>query len=186
MRWVPNLLTCVRIALTPFIVYLVLARDCGTALPVTLVAGLTDAADGYLARRFQAEGRLGAWLDPIADKLLLTSLYISFALAGLAPAWLVWLVVGRDVLILLMAALGLIVAAIRDFPPTIWGKVSTIIQIGATPVFLLACTGCGISTALAPAAVGLVAVATAWSGLHYMYRASVMFREWRSAGPHKV
>jgi cardiolipin synthase (CMP-forming) len=180
MRWVPNFLTCVRIALTPLIVILIRDGNCAAALPVTVVAGLTDAADGYLARRLGVTGRLGAALDPIADKLLLTALYVSFGVGGLIPGWLVALVVARDVLILLMAAAGLFVAAIRDFPPTTWGKLSTVIQISATLVFLGACSELPGARLLLTPAVALVAIGTAWSGIHYVYRAVIMARQWRS------
>jgi cardiolipin synthase len=71
----PNLLTCVRIALTPVIVLALLANNCRNAFWLSLFAGLTDAADGYLARRLGHETRIGAYLDPIADKVLLTALY---------------------------------------------------------------------------------------------------------------
>ena len=181
MRWLPNSLTGLRAVLTPLIVYLILDGKCARALPITVFAGLTDAADGYLARRFGAEGRVGAWLDPIADKMLLTALYVTFGFVGLVPHWLVWLVVGRDALILIMAALGLFVAAIRDFPPTIWGKLSTVLQIAGTVVFLSGCAGSAAAAVLAPIAVGAVGAATGWSGVHYIWSASVRFREWRAA-----
>ena len=92
----PNLLTCVRIALTPVIVFALIASNCRDAFWLSLFAGLTDAADGYLARRMGYETRIGAYLDPIADKVLLTALYLCFGVADLVPWWLVWLVVGRQ------------------------------------------------------------------------------------------
>lgn len=166
----PNLLTYVRIGLTPAIVYLTLAGACERALLFAIVAGSTDAADGFLARRFGWETRAGAYLDPIADKLLLTSLYICFAIVGLVPAWLVWMVVGRDALILLMVAAGMIFLSRRDYPPTIWGKLSTAVQIAAALVFLVKCAFSGlVPEAVAVGAVGMTAAATAWSGLHYVY-----------------
>jgi cardiolipin synthase len=176
MRWLPNLLTCSRILLTPVVIYTVVSRQCTLALPATLVAGLTDAADGYLARRLDAETRLGAWLDPVADKLLLVSLYVSFGWAGLVPGWLVWLVVGRDVLILAVAAVALKVTPIRDFPPTIWGKVSTIIQICAALIIVSSCSGADAATWMLPGAIWLVAAGTAWSGIHYLSRGVILFR----------
>ena len=78
MRQLPNLLTLARIALTPVCVYLLLSGRPQLAVPVTIFTGLTDLFDGYLARRFSVETRFGAWLDPVADKLLLMSLYVSF------------------------------------------------------------------------------------------------------------
>src|SRR5688572_32039723 len=126
----PNLLTCARIVLTPWIILALMYRDCREALWLSCVAGFTDGADGFLARRFGSASRLGAYLDPIADKFLLTSLYISFGILRVVPGWLVWLVVGRDVLILLMSGAGLIFTERRDYPPTLWGKLSTVLQIG--------------------------------------------------------
>ncbi len=171
MHQIPNLLTGIRILLTPVIVYALMQGQCGRALAITALAGVSDAADGYLARRMGAETRAGAYLDPVADKLLLTSLYLSFGIAGLAPSWLVGLVVGRDALILLMAAVGWMFMAIRDFPPSVWGKVSTVIQIGAAIVFL---TGCALPLGqpLHDAAIWLTTAATAWSGLHYTWTAA--------------
>jgi cardiolipin synthase len=176
MRWLPNLLTCTRIALTPVVVWTVVWRECSFALPLTLAAGFTDAADGLLARRLGAETRLGAWLDPLADKFLLVSLYLAFGFAGLVPAWVVWLVVGRDILILAMAASALAATTIRDFPPSLWGKVSTIIQIGASVLVVASCSAFGRAAALVPFAVWLVAIGTIWSGIHYISRAVVLAR----------
>jgi cardiolipin synthase len=176
MRWLPNVLTWVRIGLTPVVVYTLVSGKCSLALPVTLVAGLTDAADGYLARRLAAETRFGAWLDPLADKFLLVSLYVAFGLAGLVPGWLVWLVVGRDVLILSMAASALAATPIRDFPPTVWGKLSTVIQIGAAVLVVASCSAFPQAASMVPNLVWLVAGATVWSGIHYIWRAVVLAR----------
>ena len=181
MLWLPNLITGLRAVLTPVIVYLILTRQCSLAMPVTVFAGLTDTADGYLARRLGAEGRLGAWLDPIADKMLLTALYITFGVGGLAPVWVVWLVVGRDLMILSLAGLGLFVAAIRDFPPTVWGKLSTLFQIAAAIVFISDCAGWAVSSEVAPYAIWTVGIATGWSGVHYLWTAARRFRQWRAA-----
>lgn len=176
MRWLPNLLTWARIVLTPVVIYTVVWKECAFALPVTLVAGFTDTADGYFARKFGAETRFGAWLDPIADKFLLVSLYIAFGIAGLVPSWLVWLVVGRDVLILTVAAVAILATPVRDFPPTLWGKLSTVIQIGASVLIVSSCSAIAAAGSVVPVAVWLVAAGTAWSGLHYAGRAVTLFR----------
>lgn len=177
MRALPNLFTGIRILLTPVIIYLLLTGRCAIALPVTFFTGLTDAVDGYLARKMGAESEIGAWLDPIADKFLLTSLYVSFSAAGLAPAWLAWLVVGRDILIVGMAGSGLVLKGIRDFPPTVWGKISTVIQIGASLVLLGSCADYHFLAEISEATIWLVAAATAWSGLHYIWYAVGRFRK---------
>lgn len=177
----PNLLTFARIAMTPFIVAALLGGDCSRALALSLIAGATDAADGFLARRFGWNTRFGAYLDPIADKLLLTSLYVCFGLLRVVPNWLVWLVVGRDALILLLTAGGMILTGRRDYPPTVWGKISTFIQIGASLVFLAQCGSPGAR--LAEVSIWAVAVATAWSGIHYLGRAVRWSRERGTALP---
>jgi cardiolipin synthase len=166
----PNLLTCARIALAPVIVFALLANNCKDAFWLSLLAGVTDAADGYLARRMGFETRVGAYLDPIADKILLTALYFCFGVAGLAPWWLVWLVVGRDLMILSLAAGGLFWKGIRDFPPTIWGKLSTLLQI-ATSLAVISGCAYALSPAVVHAFLYATAITTAWSGLHYLGRA---------------
>jgi cardiolipin synthase (CMP-forming) len=176
MRSLPNLITWARIVLTPVVVWTVVSRQCSFALPVTLAAGLTDAFDGLLARRLGAETRFGAWLDPLADKFLLVSLYLAFGYAGLVPGWLVWLVVGRDVLIVSMAASALVATPIRDFPPSVSGKVSTVIQIGVSVLVVASCSTFPWAAAVVPFAVWLVAFATVWSGIHYISRAIVLAR----------
>jgi len=146
--------------------------DCRRALWLSFLAAITDAADGFLARRLNRVTRLGAYLDPIADKFLLTSLYICFAIAGLAPVWLVWLVAGRDLLIVLLAAAGLLFTRRRDYPPSIWGKVSTVVQVAGAVVFLTACAyPQSIPSLLRVTAEVAVTVFTAWSGAHYVWRA---------------
>jgi cardiolipin synthase (CMP-forming) len=180
----PNLLTCIRIVMTPWIVLALIHADCSKALWLSCIAGLTDAADGFLARRFGLASRLGAYLDPIADKFLLTALYISFGITGVVPDSIVCLVVGRDVLILLLTGAGLLFTTRRDYPPTLWGKISTVVQIAGAVIFLSSCAY------QSPAAVRLsdvaqiaVVVATAWSGVHYLWRAIAWSREWsRRAG----
>jgi len=173
----PNLLTCARIILTPWIVIALIYRDCREALWLSCVAGFTDGADGFLARRFGWKSRLGAYLDPIADKFLLTSLYICFGIAGFIPEWLVWLVVGRDALILLMAGAGLLFTGRRDYPPSLWGKISTVIQIAGAFVFLWSCAySLSITSGVSAVAQTAVAVATGWSGAHYVWRASSWMR----------
>jgi cardiolipin synthase len=159
-------------------VYLLISGRCDEALRVGVVAGLTDAADGLLARRFGWVTRTGAYLDPIADKFLLVSLYVSFGIAGMVPAALVWLVVGRDLLILLMASVGLLFTPIRDFPPSVWGKISTVIQIGAAGVVMAACTDL-VPETVRTLALAAVAAGTAWSGIHYLWRGIVMWRNTR-------
>src|SRR5580658_6194070 len=125
----PNLFTLARLALAPVVVWAILNRRALAALSLFAVAAATDAIDGYLARHFGAATAAGAFLDPIADKLLLTGVYLALALAGSVPWWLVAVIFGRDLFILVAAALALLTTKLRAFPPSIWGKASTFFQI---------------------------------------------------------
>lgn len=176
MRHIPNLLTLTRIFLTPVCVYFLLTGKAQIAVPLTIFTGLTDLFDGYLARRLGVETRFGAGLDPVADKVLLTSLYVSFGVVKAVPEWLVWLVVGRDAAILAMVAAGLLLTEIRDFPPTIWGKISTVIQIVGVVILLEAVAGSVVGLQLQSLTIWTVAAATLWSGLHYIWRGVGMLR----------
>lgn len=170
MRQIPNLLTGVRIALTPFLGAAIARGDCVPALWLCGLAGATDAADGFLARRFGWATRAGAYLDPVADKFLLTVVYLSLAAGGQAPLWLTLLVIARDLVILGMAGIGLLLTNIRDFPPSLWGKISTVVQISGALVWLSACAGWAPGQSAQEVAVDAVAAATAWSGVHYFWR----------------
>jgi cardiolipin synthase len=155
--------------LTPVFAAAVLSRRFGTALAVCAAAGLTDALDGFLARRWRSVSRFGAYVDPIADKALLVTAYVCLWWVGAAPAWLLWLVLGRDALILVMAAAALAFTAIRDFPPSAWGKISTIVQVS---------TACAILVSewmrvpplavLARACMFATAALAVVSGIHYV------------------
>lgn len=165
-RHVPNLLTLVRIALTPFLGLAILGGSFSQALGLCMVAGLTDALDGILARRWNAESRLGLFLDPLADKLMQGAVFLAFGVTGSVPAWIVWLILGRD-LILLLASGILWMSGIRaNFPPTIWGKLSTVLQV-FTAFFVLARLDAGVQAL----ALSLTVVATVHSGIHYLVRA---------------
>ena len=170
-----NLVTSVRIVLTPAIVLALVQDRCVQAFWLSLLAGFTDAADGYVARLMRDTSRVGAYLDPIADKLLLTALYICFGVAGLAPWWLVYLVVGRDVMILSLVAAGYLWKGIRDFPPSIWGKLSTLLQIAAALAVISLCAF-GVAPAFVQVLLYATALATFWSGFHYLWRASASIR----------
>ena len=166
----PNLLTCVRIALTPFIVFVLLANDCVLAFLLSVIAGFTDTLDGYLARKMGQESRLGAYLDPIADKFLLTALYLCFGVANLAPWWIVWLVIGRDAMILSLVAGGLFWKGIRDFPPTTSGKISTLLQITTSLAIIGQCAN-GVTADVVNLFLYATAISTIWSGVQYLRRA---------------
>nr|WP_211263208.1 CDP-alcohol phosphatidyltransferase family protein [Thioalkalivibrio nitratireducens] len=96
LRHLPNAVTVSRIVLTVPIVWFMYRGDYWPALVLLAIAGLTDALDGYLVRRYGWSTALGAWLDPAADKILMLGVYLAVTLSGLLPLWLLFLVVGRD------------------------------------------------------------------------------------------
>ncbi len=146
----------------------------GRAILVLFAAGFTDVIDGFLARRFGQPTRLGAYFDPIADKILLVAIYIALGIARAIPLWMVALVFGRDLLILGMAGYGLMFTSVRKFPPSVWGKLSTFFQIAAALVVMGDRDGIPAPVRLA---LGLMVAATAWSGIHYSWTGVALLRK---------
>jgi cardiolipin synthase len=165
LKYLPNLLSFARLALAPYVFLLLWRRDYRVVLALFAIAGLTDALDGFFARRFGASSRLGAYLDPVADKILLSGTFLTLALSGAIETWIAVLVIGRDVLILLFAAAAFLFSkSRRDFPPSAWGKASTAAQVA----FVLAVVG--QVTSVIPALEWLTIALTAWSGVDYAWR----------------
>ena len=175
MKHLPNLLSLARLAMAPYLFLLLWRREYAAALGLCFLAGLTDGLDGLLARRFGAASRLGAYLDPAADKVLLSGAFVTLALDGAIDRWLAVLVIGRDLLIVLLAAGAFLLMSLRSFPPSIWGKASTAAQIA----FILAVLAhlCGWVGAQPVMALEWLTVAlTSWSGIHYAWRGLTMAR----------
>ena len=168
----PNLLSASRLALAPFAVRAILRGQLRQAFVLLMAAGLTDVLDGVLARWLQAASRLGAYLDPVADKVLLSATYLALGLSGLLPWWLVATVFARDILILAGALAVWLLKQRRDFPPSVWGKLCTFIQTltGATVLLARAWPETGLEVCT-PLLLWLTAAATLWSGLDYARRA---------------
>jgi cardiolipin synthase len=170
----PNLFTFTRLVLAPFIASDILYSRYGRAIILLFIAGFTDVIDGYLARLLHVSTQAGAYFDPIADKILLSVIYISFGLAGAMPWWMVAVVFGRDVLILAMAGYGLLFTTLREFPPSVWGKISTLLQIAAALMVMGARAGIPAPVTLA---LYLMVFGTIVSGLHYVWRALLVLRQ---------
>jgi cardiolipin synthase len=127
---IANQLTILRMLLIPAFVLLVVYQQLGGALGVFLVAGLTDALDGLIARSAGQRTSLGAWLDPMADKLLMVTTLIVLTLPGVTlvnhvPLWLTVLIISRDVVIVSVVAVVNLALGRRTFRPSIWGKLAT-------------------------------------------------------------
>jgi cardiolipin synthase (CMP-forming) len=126
---VPNQLTFLRLTFLPFFIIAIKYDRYDWALGILIAAGLSDGLDGLFARGLNQKSALGAYLDPIADKLLLSSSYFVLAYKAKIGWWLAILVLGRDVLLLVACAVILLAAGYRSFPPSIWGKATTFFEI---------------------------------------------------------
>ena len=184
MMNLPNLLSLARLAVTPFVAWTFLRGHPAIALALFFFAGLTDGLDGYLARRFQWSTPLGAYLDPVADKVLLVGVFLTLGAAGALPDFLVALVIGRDILIVALCAIGYYALGLTDFAPSLWGKLSTTIQIFTA---LIALAGRAAPSAFfeALSMIGIAATTagTSVSGLHYLWTA---IDRWRDTRKHQL
>ena len=165
---IPNILTVGRILLTPLFVIFLIRDLFGPALVVFTMAAVSDGLDGLIARVFNQRTILGAYLDPIADKLLLSSAFISLAVLEIIPAWLTVVVISRDVIIFMGIAVLTLTSKTFAMKPSLVSKCTTLVQL--TTVFAvlikpdISCYGY-VESGLFWAAAGL----TILSGLHYIY-----------------
>ena len=170
---IPNVICVLRMLLVVPTVSALLHGRFSMALMLVFVAGLSDALDGYLAKRFDWRSRLGGLLDPLADKLLITSLFVTLAILGLLPAWLAGVVIGRDLIIVTGGvAYNMLIGRVQPEPSRI-SKLNTLAQLLCI-VGVLA--DAALAWPLAPlvtAAGAAVLVTCAVSGLDYVIRWSV-------------
>jgi cardiolipin synthase len=167
----PNLFTLLRLALVPFVIQAILDGRHFRALALFALAAVTDVLDGAAARRFALSTQAGAYLDPIADKCLLSGVYLALAAAGSIPWWLVAVIFGRDLYILAAVAIIMWSTPIRGFPPSVWGKVSTFVQIVTAVVWMARnVLGFRVLDAVSTATLWPCAAFTLWSGVHYTWR----------------
>jgi len=172
-RAAPNILTLLRICLAPFLVAAILEDRYVLSFSLFVVAGLTDALDGTLARILRQRTMLGQYLDPVADKLLLSTLFLVLTHKGLIPARVTVLVFGRDVGILVVAAILYAAVGRREFRPSVFGKANTLVQVAAIAAVLLhQLTSAPWVAYLKALELNLTIVLTVVSGLHYAWVAS--------------
>jgi cardiolipin synthase len=126
---IPNLITLGRILLVPIVVWAITSGGMRIAFLLFLAAGISDAVDGFLAKRFHMTSELGAYLDPLADKALIVSIYVSLGIAGALPIFLVILVVSRDIMIIGAFMLSWLVGKPMPVRPLVVSKVNTVAQI---------------------------------------------------------
>ena len=167
---VPNQITLLRLGFLPVFLTLISYERYKWALLVLVVAGLTDLFDGWLARRLNQGSSLGAYLDPIADKLLLSSSFVILAYKQKIAWWLTIIVLSRDILMLVVAIVIILITGYRPFPPSIYGKLTTFFEIAL--VFTIVLVEAYPKTNLGAAAHVLLYVVAAFatfSAFHYSF-----------------
>jgi cardiolipin synthase len=167
---VPNQITLLRLGFLPVFLTLISYDRYQWALLVLVVAGLTDLFDGWLARRLNQHSSLGAYLDPIADKLLLSSSFVILAYKQKIAWWVTIIVLSRDILILVVAIVIILISGYRPFPPSIFGKLTTFFEI--ILVFTIILVEAYPSTNLHAAVRALKYIAPAmatFSAFHYSF-----------------
>jgi cardiolipin synthase len=167
---VPNQITFLRLGFLPLFLILMSYERYKWALLVLVIAGFSDGIDGLIARKFNQRSSLGAYLDPIADKLLLSSSFVVLAFEKQIAWWLTILVLSRDVLILIVAAVIILASGYRPFPPSIYGKFTTFFQIVLVFMVVLAAAYPQLQLALLNRVlIYIVSALCVFSGLHYSF-----------------
>jgi cardiolipin synthase (CMP-forming) len=164
----PNLITLARLLLAPLAVSMIASQRFAEAFLIFVVAGISDAVDGFIARRFNLRTELGAYLDPLADKALLVSIYVTLAISGVLPAAIAILVVSRDLMILTAVVVSWLLANPVAIRPVLVSKINTTAQI-ALAALVLGAKAYGLSPVPGQdIAVWLVAASTLASGGVYI------------------
>jgi cardiolipin synthase len=165
----PNLITTLRIAAAPVLILLLKDEEYGAALALFVAAGISDGLDGLIAKRLNYMSRLGAILDPVADKLMLVSTYVMLAWLGQLPFWLVLAVVSRDALIVGGYLVYTTLYGQVEMRPSIFSKLNTIAQIALVAAVLVQAAGLAAFPWFIAGLVWMVLTTTVGSGLHYLW-----------------
>ena len=187
---IANLLTFLRMALIPvFAILLVYNRE-GWALVVFTIAGVSDGVDGFLARRMNQQSELGTIMDPIADKLLMTTAFVMLTLPSVVgtprhlpvPFWVTATVIGRDVLIIAVAGAINMMTGFRGFRPSWLGKASTFVQVVGVILILIAAVFPQLRGFYLPTVYTTVAAFAVFSGVHYIFFVAKLMKESERSG----
>jgi cardiolipin synthase (CMP-forming) len=143
---IPNIITLGRILAVPFIVWAIASNQMEIAFAIFIIAGVSDAVDGFLAKRFNMSSELGALLDPVADKALLVSIYMALGIWGAIPRWIVILVVSRDIMIVGAVIVSWLYGKPIPMKPLMVSKLNTVAQVGFAAL-VLASLGFGFDSA---------------------------------------
>ena len=165
---IPNIITIGRLIIVPIVIVMIMQQRWTAAFVLFVVAGISDAVDGFIARRFDMRSEFGAYIDPIADKALLVSIYVTLAIVGAIPGWLAIIVVSRDVMIVTAVLLSWVMSRPVEIKPLLVSKLNTGAQI-AFAAFALAANAFGAELAgLEDVAMLLVATLTVASAGAYL------------------
>jgi cardiolipin synthase (CMP-forming) len=126
---IPNIITVFRLILVPIVIVMILQEEWGWAFALFAIAGISDGLDGYIARQFDMRSEFGAVIDPLADKALLVSIYITLAVVEVIPSWLAIVVVSRDIMIVMAFMVSWMMAQPMAVKPLFVSKVNTALQI---------------------------------------------------------
>ena len=165
---IPNFITIARLIGVPVVVWLIIADQYLAAVSLFILAGVSDAVDGFIAKRYGATSELGAFLDPIADKALLVSVFVTLGYEGILPAWLILLTVSRDILIIGGVILSYVMANPVAMKPLWVSKLNTVAQILLIALVLANLAGMGVSTIVVTTLVMAVAGLTIASAGAYL------------------
>lgn len=176
MLTLANRLTILRILMTPVITVLLLYRQTGAALALFLLAGITDGLDGLVARSWKQQTTLGMVLDPVADKLLLTSTVVTLTILKELPRWFTIILVSRDVLLIGGAIILYMFIGKTGIPPSWLGKTTTGLQFATVLCAMVDNYTPGIKAAILPLAVITLTITVA-SGLDYIYRGARLLND---------
>ena len=188
---IPNLLTFLRMALIPvFAIMLVYHRE-GWALAVFTIAGVSDGVDGFIARRLKQESELGTIIDPVADKLLMTTAFVMMTLPSVmgtarflpVPFWVTATVIGRDVMIVTVAGAINVMTGFRGFKPSWLGKASTFVQVIGVIMILIAAVYPELRGFYLPTVYTTVAAFAVFSGIHYIFYVAKLMRDEEKTEP---
>lgn len=183
---IANILTFLRMALIPvFAIMLVYSRE-GWALVIFTIAGVSDGIDGFIARRMKQESELGTIIDPIADKLLMTTAFVMLTLPSVigtsrphlpVPFWVTATVIGRDVAIVAIAGAINMMTGFRGFKPSWLGKASTFVQVVGVILILVAAVFPANNGLFLPTTYVVVAAFAVFSGVHYIFHVAKLMNQ---------
>jgi cardiolipin synthase len=187
---VPNLLTFMRIALIPVFAIMLVYHKEGWALALFTIAGVSDGVDGFIARQLKQESELGTFLDPIADKLLMTTAFVMLTIPSVldtgvrhlpVPFWCTAAVIGRDIAIIAVAGAINMFTGFRGFKPSWLGKASTFVQVVGVILILVAAVWPELNGVFLPTVYFVVAAFAVFSGIHYIFHVAKLMRETEKA-----